>query len=58
MRQKVTILPKMDTQIQRTLALLKVAAVISKDKFEKWYKVVHQSCSKEKAIAFTTTTNS
>ena len=45
MRQKVTILPKMDTQIQRTLALLKVAAVIYKDKFEKWYKEVHQSCS-------------
>ena len=58
MRQKVTILPKMDTQIQRTLALLKVAAVISKDKFEKWYKVVHQSCSKETVMAFTTTTNS
>ena len=30
-----------DTRVQRTLALLKIAAVIAREKFEKMYQVVH-----------------
>ena len=42
MANKVTILPTLDTQIQRTLALLKVAQVIVKERFEKLYRIVHE----------------
>lgn len=38
---KARIMPTAETWIQRTLALLKIAAVIAREKFEKMYKIVH-----------------